>query len=103
MIARYFTLTSMIAIVIPTGLLVVLGYFLLVKLLHLESRRAVARWGFAAHLLGFILINGMIFFYNFFVFPETVFFYFILIPWGIGLLIHAIFTLFIRETEVDFP
>lgn len=55
-------------------------------------RRAKARVdeikGFYLHLISFVCVNSFLFILNLIASPGTLWFYWVLLPWGLGLLMH---------------
>jgi len=46
---------------------------------------------FYEHLIVYLLVNLGIFLFNMVISPETLWFYYSLVGWGVGLAIHAVF------------
>ncbi len=47
--------------------------------------------GFLAHLVVYVLVNAMLIAINFIYSPETIWFFYPLIGWGIGISMHYLF------------
>lgn len=50
------------------------------------------RKGFLAHLVVYVLVNAMLIATNFIYSPETIWFFYPLIAWGIGIAMHFLFS-----------
>jgi hypothetical protein len=53
-------------------------------------QRVAALRGFYIHLTVYLLVNAFLFLINIVTSPGTLWFYWVLFGWGIGLLLHAI-------------
>ncbi|MDI9646187.1 MAG: 2TM domain-containing protein [Archaeoglobales archaeon] len=58
------------------------------KTIELEE----AKNGFLAHLSAYIIINVFLFILNVLISPQTLWFYYVTLGWGIGLAFHFIFS-----------
>jgi len=68
-----------------------------------KSRVAQLR-GFYVHLTAFIVVNAFLIVLNLLTSPQSLWFYWVLLGWGIGLVAHALqvygsFTIFGRDWE----
>ena len=56
--------------------------------------------GFLAHLVVYVLVNAMLIATNFIYSPETIWFFYPLIAWGIGISMHYLFGVRWKEKEL---
>lgn len=79
-------------------------YRLLSHKVNTPGKKSIARFGFYAHAAGYTFINVFITLFNILFDPSHIWFYYILISWGVGLLIHAILAFRVKDEAEDiFP
>jgi hypothetical protein len=56
--------------------------------------------GFFVHLVAYVLVNVMLIAFNFIYTPETIWFFYPLIGWGIGISMHYLFSVHWMQKEL---
>lgn len=57
--------------------------------------------GFITHLVVYIIVNALLTFINLYYSPETIWFIYPVIGWGIGLVMHYLFGVRWKESEIE--
>ena len=66
-----------------------------------EITRQEERSGFMVHLIVYILVNTMLVILNFVYVPTEIWFFWPLLGWGIGLVLHYIFAIKQIDAELE--
>ena len=68
---------------------------------HRDSGRVRALRGFYAHVLVYIVVNMALLVVNLIAAPNTLWFYWVAVPWGIGLFFHALDAYTVRLPDLE--
>ncbi len=68
---------------------------------HRDSARVRALRGFYAHVIVYIVVNIALLVINLIASPNVLWFYWIAVPWGIGLFFHALDAFTVRLPDIE--